>query len=247
MQTPGKIFDAFIEELFGIINREEPPEDPFPYDPKKVMEIILIRMRAMTEVNELELEIRRILGSLGERRSFIVKTYSIEDLVIGAKYYFIAWSTLKDIMINLINVCFDLGIDERDVKYGILMRNRKVKDSNIPGILNDYRRSINTSKTDEKRNTVVHRGRLDDDEINAFRKKQNALYAKIYSLLETNPISEDEFNSEQKALNDELSNLVKLKRQEYTVHFDNTVALNVDLARELARVTAAEVVRYNIE
>lgn len=246
MQIPGKISKAFNDELFSIINPGSVPVEEIKYDPEKAMRIVMQRMLAIAEVNELEHEINRILDKLGTENNFIVKSYSIEELVIGVKHYLISWSTMKDVMTNLINICFDLGIDERDVSFGVVTRNKKVKDSEVIGIFKKHGKTINISHTDKQRNDATHRGKLLDDEINEFRKKHNSLYSKKYSLLNINPITDDEFKKELGALNTELVDLAKLKKKEYSEHFDKTLELNQDLARELARVTANEILSNRI-
>jgi hypothetical protein len=246
MQIPGKISKAFSDELFSIINPESMPVEEIKYDPEKAMKIVIQRMLAIAEVNELEHEINKILERLGTENSFIIKSYSIEELFIGVKHYLIAWSTMKDVMINLINICFDLGMDEKDVSFGVVTRNKKVKGSNILDIFKKHEKAINVRHTDKQRNDATHRGKLLDDEINEFRKKHNSLYSRKYSLLNIDPITDEEFKEELGVLNSELVELVKLKRKEYSEHFEKTLELNQDLVRELAGVTANEILGNRI-
>jgi hypothetical protein len=246
MQIPGKISKAFSDELFSIINPGSVPVEEIKYDPEKAMKIVTQRMLAIAEINELEHEINKTLERLGTENTFIIKSYSIEELVIGVKHYLIAWSTMKDVMTNLINICFDLGIDEKDVSYGVVTRNKKVKSSNILDIFKNHEKAINVRYTDRQRNDATHRGKLLDHEINEFRKIHNSLYSRKYSLLNINPITDEEFKKELEALNSELVELVKLKRKEYSEHFEKTLELNQDLARELARVTANEILGNRI-
>lgn len=246
MQLPGKISKAFNDVLFGIINPEDGHDNEINYDPKKAMKIVFERIFAISEINEIEKEIETILERLGTLNTFIIKTYSIEELVIGVKHYLIAWSTLKDLMINLINVCFDLGIDEKDLSHGIVMRNKKVKNSNIPAIIKSHQRSIDVQYTDKQRNDAIHRGKLLDDEINEFRSRYNKLFSRKYSLLNPEPISDDEFKEEQKKLNTELKTLSESKKKEYSEHYNKTMELNIDIVKELAKVTANDVLSNRI-
>lgn len=246
MQIPGEISKAFNDELFGIINPEGELPDEIKYDPKKAMHIVFERIIALTEVNEIEREIKTILDRLGTIDSFLIKSYSIEELVIGVKHYLIAWSTMKDLMVNLMNICFDLGIHETDLSYGVVMRNKKVKDSNIPKIVKAYQKSIDVKYTDKQRNDAIHRGKLLDDEINEFRARYNMLYSRKYGLLIPEPISDEEFKDEHKKLNAELKNLAESKKQEYFEHYESTMVLNLELAKELAKVTANAVLNNRI-
>lgn len=246
MQLPGEISKAFNDELFGIINPKDSPDDEINYDPKKAMQIVFDRIIAISEINGIEKEIETILDRLGTTNTFLIKAYSIEELVIGVKHYLIAWSTLKDIMINLINVCFDLGIHETDLSHGIVMRNKKVKNSNIPDIIKSHQKSIDVQYTDKQRNDAIHRGKLLDDEINEFRSRYNKLFSRKYSLLNPEPISDDEFKEEHKKLNTEIKILSESKKKEYSEHYKKTMELNVDIAKELAKVTANAVLSDRI-
>ncbi len=246
MQLPGKIRKAFNDELFGIINPEGGKDNEIKYDPKKAMHIVFDRIIAITEINEIEKEIETILDRLGTVNTFLIKAYSIEELVIGVKHYLIAWSTLKDLMINLINVCFDLGIHETDLSHGIVMRNKKVKNSNIPKIIKSHQKSIDVQYTDKQRNDAIHRGKLLDDEINKFRARYNKLFSRKYGLLNPEPISDDEFKEEQKKLNFELKELAESKKKEYSEHYIKTMELNINIVKELAKVTADEILSNRI-
>lgn len=246
MQIPGEIYKTFSHELLGIIHPKGDLPDKIKYDPKAAMHIYFEKIIALTEINEIETEIKLILNQLGTTNNFLVKTYSIEELVIGVKQYLIAWSTMKDLMVNLMNVCFDLGIHETDLSYGLVMRNKKVKNSNIPKIVKDHQKSINVQYTDTQRNDAIHRGKLLDDEINEFRAQYNKLISRKFGVLNPEPISDEEFNKEYKKLNSELKSLVELKKQEYSDHFKRTMTLNIELAKELAKITANAILNNRI-
>lgn len=246
MQIPGKISKTFSDELFSIINPKEGLGDEIKYDPKKAMEIVFERLLSLTEINEIEREIETILGRLGTINSFFGKAYSNEELVIGVKHYLIAWSTMKDLMTNLINVCFDLGIHDTDLSFGVVMRNKKINNSNIPNTIREHQHAINVKYTDKQRNDAIHRGKLLDDEINEFRTRQNMLYSSKYGLLNPDPISDEEFKVQQKILNAELKILAESKKQEYSEHYERTMELNLALAKELAVVTANAVLNNRI-
>ena len=145
----------------------------------------------------------------------IFKSHSIEELVLGVKHYLIAWSTMKDLMANLINTSLDLGIYENDLSFGMILRNEKVKNTNIPSICNQHSKKINVPYTDKQRNNAIHRGKLLDDEINMYRDNYNTLVSKRYGLLNPEQISEDDYNQAMSKLNSELTTLVIDKQKEY--------------------------------
>lgn len=239
MHIPGTITKAYSDELFGIINGPDDLPQAVKDNPKWGMKFIISNLSVAKEIDDLERETKSILERLGvSKHSFIFKAYSIEELVLGVKHYLVAWSTMKDLMANLINSSFDLGVHEKDLSFGMMLRNEKVKISKIPAICKEHAKEIDVPYTDKQRNDAVHRGRLLDDEINEFRSRYNRAFAERYNLLNPNPISDEEFNEKLKALNAELPALAESKHEEYTKHFKLTMELNKELAVALARISA---------
>jgi hypothetical protein len=153
---------------------------------------------------------------------------------------------MKDLMASLINTSLDLGIHENDLSFGMILRNQKVAKTDIPAICGRHSKTIDVSYTDKQRNDAIHRGKLLDNEINEFREKHNGLFSKRYSLLTPNSISEDDFKHELSELNTKLNELVQLKRAQYSEHFDRTLELNEELAKELARLSAQKLTNVRI-
>lgn len=239
MHLPGTISKAYNDELFSIINEPDELPDAMRADPKWGMHFVFKNLKVVSEIDEIEREIKAVLERLGVSvNALIFKSYSIEELVLGVKHYLIAWSTMKDLMANLINTSLDLGIHENDLSFGMILRNENVSRTKIPEIVSQHSKSIDVSYTDKQRNNAIHRGKLLDDEINEYRGRYSSLFAQRYSLIETSPISEEDFNQGLKELNTELTELVNRKKKEYMAHFDRTMLLNKELAIELARLTA---------
>lgn len=239
MNLPGTITKAYQDELFNIINKPDELPDALKANPKWGMRFVFNNLKVVSEIDEIEREINAVLNRLGVSiDTLLIKSYSIEELVIGVKHYLIAWSTMKDLMANLINTSLDLGIHENDISFGMILRNEKVKKTNIPKICSKHSKAIDVSYTDKQRNDAIHRGKLLDDEINEYRSRYNSLYASRYSLLNTTPITDNELKDGLKELNAELVKLVKIKKEEYTAHFLRTLDLNKELAILLAQVSA---------
>jgi hypothetical protein len=195
----------------------------------------------VAEVNNIQDEIELLLGKLGVNSSgFIFKFLSVEELFIGLKFYLISWSTMKDVMANLINYVFDLGIDEKDLKFGQLLRNRKVKLTKIPGICAKYASIIKIGNTDGARNNAVHRGNLSDIEVTELKNRKTKIQSKRFSSLELNPITEDEYKKQMNEFHKELSQMVTKKKEEYTKHYELTMKLNEELSIELAKLMAKQ-------
>ncbi len=232
----------YLDTFFEVLNQElQAPENStfkFEVDDQEWSFSYLGRIiMRVTEVSNIQDEIKLLLDRLGvQSQGFLVKVLSVEELFIGLKFYLISWSTLKDVMANLINCVLDLGIDEKDLSFGQLLRNQKVKSTKIPDICKKYSKKINIGSTDGARNDAVHRGTLADVEVTNLKKKKNRIQSKRFSLLKLKPISEDEYKKLMNEFNKELSNLVASKREEYKNHFKQTMSLNEEIAIELAKV-----------
>ena len=238
MNPPGTISKAYLDEFYELVNSQDELPEALKANPKWGFRFIFNNNKAVTEIDEIEREILLVLSKLGvSTDTLIYKSYSIEELVLGVKHYLIAWSTMKDLMANLINTSLDLGIYENDLSFGMILRNEKIKNTNIAKICNQHSKKINVSYTDKQRNNAIHRGKLLDDEINKYRDTKNTLISKRYGLLSPDKISDEEFEQAMTKLNSELPLLVKKKKTEYTNHFKNTLQLNKELAIELAKLS----------
>jgi len=237
MNQSRSIFKAYSDELFRKINVNDELPKSIKENPAWGMRFVISNLAIAKEIDDIAREIESILNRLGKSHKTILTTYSIEELVLGVKYYLLAWSAMKDLMANFINISFDLGIHEKDINYGMMLRNEKIKNTDIPKIIKEHALRIDISNTDKQRNEVAHRGRLLDKDIVDFKSRYNRIYAERYSLLELSPISDAEYKEKIKVLDSELLPLVKQKREEYKTHFYNTMELNKSLAIVLAKVS----------
>jgi len=237
MKVPGTISKAYSDVLLNGINEADELPAAIKADTKWGMLFVFSGLGVAGQVDEIEREMKVVLDRLGiVPGSLFSKIYSIDELIFGIKYYLIAWSTMKDLMASLINVSLDLGIHENDVSFGMLLRNKKIQKTNIPPICKKYAGILDVSHTDKRRNSVIHRGKLIDQEVSEYQSKYRGLYSRRYSLLNSNPISDDEFDREIKELNTGLGGLVELKNSEFDKHFKLTLRLNVELAEEIAKL-----------
>jgi len=196
-------------------------------------------MISVLEIDEQQKEIELLLSRISHQPlGFVIKILPIEELLMNLKFYYIAWGTMKDLMARFVSDVLDLGIADVDLNFGILLRNNKVKNTQIPGICSKYSSSLDIGGTDKARNEAAHRGKLLDDDVLAIKRKKVTIESKRFSLLqpEDQRISEDEYKEETKAFYDELKMLVESKRGEYQKHYETTMALNKEIAIELAAV-----------
>ncbi len=132
-------------------------------------EYFLAILQTMSEIDRLCREMESVLNEFTGRdvHGMLVtgKLLTIEHLAIAMKLYIISWSTLRDLLASLINAVFNLGIADRDVKEHLVLHNRHVQSSRIPQILQAYDNTLVIKDLKKKRNDVVHRGRMPDDDI----------------------------------------------------------------------------------
>jgi hypothetical protein len=191
----------------------------------------------MSEIDRLCCEMESVLNEFTGRdaHGMLVtgKLRTIENLAIAMKLYVISWSTLRDLLASLVNTIFNLGIADRDVKEHLVLHNSHVKSSRIPQIIQEYDNTLLIKDLKKKRNDVVHRGRIPDDEIEQIRKEWNTIDSRCYSRLEMNPISEEEHKRQISLLQQKLRALAKERQDLWSKHHQQTIAMLSEIAGEL--------------
>jgi hypothetical protein len=137
----------------------------------------------------------------------------------------------------LVNAVFNLGIADRDVKVHLVLNNSHVKSSRIPQILQEYEKTLLIKDLKRKRNDLVHRGRIPDDDIEQILGERNTIDSRRYSFLEKKPISEEEYKRQISLLQEKLSALAKEKQEIWGKHHQQTIAMISEIARELVLKT----------
>jgi hypothetical protein len=84
-----------------------------------------------------------------------------------------------------------------------------------------------------KRNDVVHRGRIPDDDIEEILKERNTIDSRRYSLLEKNLISEEGHKRQRSLLQQNLRALAKEKQDLWRRHHQQTIAMISEISGEL--------------
>jgi hypothetical protein len=130
-----------------------------------------------------------------------------------------------------------LGIAEQDVRERLVLRNSHVRSSRIPQILEEYDNALLIKDLKRKRNGVVHRGRIPDDDIERMLLERNSIDSRRYSLLKEAPISEDEHKRQIASLQQRLSALAKEKQELWGKHHRKTIAMLSEIAEELVLKT----------
>lgn len=200
-------------------------------------EYFLAILQTMSEIDRLCREMESVLNEFTGRdlhgTLFTGKPLTIEHLAIAMKLYVISWSTLRDLLASLVNAVFNLGMADRDVKEHLILHNSHVKSSRIPQILQAYDNTLLIKDLKKKRNDVVHRGKIPDNDIEQILKERNTIDSRRYSLLEQNPISEEEHKRQISLLQQKLRALAKEKQDLWRKHHQQTIAMISEIAREL--------------
>jgi hypothetical protein len=135
----------------------------------------------------------------------------------------------------LINKVFDLGLADADVKLDLVLRNKHVMNSQLPGIFKKYTNPLDIKKMKRQRNEIIHRGRVKDEEVETFYENQNVLHAKRYSILNTNKISEEEYKQETAKQTRMLLDLASRKQAAYEAHYKTTLEMVAEVLSSLGR------------
>jgi len=251
MTTPANVPDENIaplhrESILGAYFEQWGKALESDKDPKQIAllfahrlgsEYFLTILHTMAEVERLCREMESVLDEFTGRdvcgMLFTGKLLTIEHLAIAMKLYVISWSTLRDLLASLVNTVFNLGIADRDVKERLVLHNSHVKSSRIPQILQAYDNTLVIQDLQRKRNNVVHRGRIPDDDIEQILKERNTIDARRYSLLEKDPISEEEHKRQSALLQQKLSALAKEKQDLWRKHHQQTLAMLSEIGGEL--------------
>jgi hypothetical protein len=204
---------------------------------KDAMHYFFRCVSSASDVDGIIQEIERQLERLGiAKDGFLMKLFTVEELAIGSKFYYISISTLKDLMARFLNTVFELGIADTDISFGMMMRNSKVMDSGLRDIIEKHRKELDAQRADRARNDATHRGLVTDKEITDLKKRKNGLINSKFSLLAQDPISEGTYKHKMKEIDSETASLSKQKRSEYSKHLEATVSFCSDVASLAAEV-----------
>jgi hypothetical protein len=200
-------------------------------------EYFLAFFHTMSEIDRLCGEMESVLNEFTGRdlhgMLFTSKLLTIEHLAIAMKLYVISWSTLRDLLASLVNTVFNLGIADRDVKEHLVLHNSHVKASRIPQILQAYDNTLLIKDLKKKRNDVVHRGRIPDYYIVQLLKERSTIDSCHYSLLEQNPISEEEHKMQSSLVQQKLRVLAQEKQELWKKHHQQTITMLSEIAGEI--------------
>ena len=158
---------------------------------------------------------------------------SIAEASIAVKFYIISWSTLADLLARLIADVFDLGIADKDIRFAMVMRNRHVRNSALPALLEKRRCSLRPDYYLKKRNDIAHRGLLEDPELTRIEWARTAAAARRMLKGEPCALVDADVSSS-------LQEFLAGKQAEFRKHYDHTLATLDEVMLELAKVFQAK-------
>jgi Cthe_2314-like HEPN len=190
-------------------------------------------LETMVEMDRLYREMRFALSEFTGRDYFLRHILTIEHLATAMKLYVISWQTMLDLLARLVNAVFDLGIADRDVTVRLVFTNNHVRSTSIPEILAAYGKALPIQDLRNRRNDVVHRGRIPDPDVQQLLKERNVLDSRR-SPLAIPRISEEEYKEGRSQLQVGLNAMAKEKQDSWEQVHRQTIVMISAIAGELA-------------
>lgn len=236
--TKSSILGGYFGRLTTIIETEKDSKQAALWFAQQLgTTYFLDILRVISEMERLCGEIESVLNEFTGRNLGLVKVLTVEHLAVSMKLYVVSWGTLGDLLAYLINAVFNLGIADRDVKVEFVLNNRHVQSSRIPQLIREYEKLSAIKGLKKKRNDLVHRGKIPDADIQQILGERNTIDSHRYSLLQTNPISEEEYKKQRSLLHKKLSVLAREKQDLWREHHQQTTAMLSMIGGELALKT----------
>ena len=196
-------------------------------------------MRSLAEIDSLHREVCQILDDFsGRQGGLFFKYLTVDHLILLIKFYVVEWSTLTDMTASLISKTFNLGLAEKDIKFGLVLRNSHVQKSALGGLFKQYSKDIEYDLFRRHRNEIVHRGRILDKDVLDLKAEVNSLYSRRSPLFPKNRISDDDLKAGIAKLNEKTIEIAASKQVHYRNHYQKTLILVGEMLKVMARKTA---------
>jgi len=228
-----------VGEYFGELNRLM----DMSKDSKKVAHLLAEKlgskysmdiMNSLAEIDSLHKEVSQILDDFAGRKTGFLKYLTVDHLILLIKFYVVQWSTLCDMIASLINKTFNLGIAEKDISFGLVIRNQHVQQSDIIDILKTHSKDIEYDLFNKHRNEIVHRGKIMDNDVLVLKIEWNRLYSRKYSFFVDEPITDDKYKTASASLTEKTFRLAALKQTYYRNHYQKTLKVVAEMIAAMA-------------
>lgn len=127
-----------------------------PYGLSRIPEDIY-EMRVFMKCRDLS----ESFGELEHVLELLQAAKSFTEIRLLLKFYIVSWVSLSDVLAHVVNEVYELGYAPQDVAFQVLLRNRRLTDSPLHGILKVHRKSIKYDEYVKIRNELVHRGQFE--------------------------------------------------------------------------------------
>lgn len=175
---------------------------------------------SLIDFDEIFSELHEIMQGLEGQKIAFFTYFRLENLILIYKNYYILLGTINDLFASVLNIVYDLGIDEKDVKSSLVLNNKHVKESGIQSILQKYQKLIDYDKSIKYRNDIAHRNIINDKEIKGLLEKRNSIRSKRYSILHENNITDEEYKRQMVELDKEIISLFANKKTFFYDHLE---------------------------
>jgi hypothetical protein len=231
----GTVVGAYCEELTRLLDGDSDAMTAIVRSLKAPY--FLSTLEIMIQMDDLVREMHSTLAQFAGPEVFLIRAPTIEHLAVAMKLYVISWGTMLDLVARLLNCTFDLGMAERDVRLDVILRNTHVKSSSVLGIVEDYKQTLCIKGLDKLRNDTVHRARIPDHDVEGMLKRRNRIVSSRYSILETNPVTNEEYEKQLSEFRAELCDLVNKKKELWGRLHAQTATMTSRIASALASKT----------
>jgi hypothetical protein len=228
--SPG---GTFIEELGKLL---DPEEAHFAGRFAKLLTSGYFRelLKTFAAMGSLHEEIQQILFDFGGRSAVLVKYLPIDHIVLLVKFYIVQWSTLMDVTAHMISNGFNLGIDEQDVKFAVIARNKHVLETGLKDIFRSCRKLLSMDEYRKHRNEIVHRGRIMETEVLELKSEWDNHEASKYSQMLGDSTKDEEHDTKSKELTEKNFALGSKLQSKYRTHYIETTRFIDQVVRIVA-------------
>lgn len=112
-----------------------------------------------------------LYGELWRLQRMLTTADDLQHIRVILKLYVTSWVTLSDVLANVINEVFELGYAAQDVELTAILRNRHVAETQIPAVIRKHRAALDHAGYARMRNDIVHRGRLEERDLDLLESE----------------------------------------------------------------------------
>lgn len=222
---PYDLNDLLISNIFTKIGIKD-KDDAFKSMEFLNSEYFVSVLEIVSRLHMLHREMISILDEMDGRKYLIGKIVIMEHTILSIKFYIVNWFSLSDMIAELLNSVFDIGIAKKDLHFSLIVDNKHVRNAGIWDIISSYKEVLSIGKLKGIRNDIVHHGYLKDDAANALVKKQTKIISRKHTILfRDEDYTDEEYKMDMDSLNIEIKELSKNKKDHYEKHYWSTLEM----------------------